>query len=447
MSAQPGAVASRYTTLTPSVVPGTFLAYNVFTGALLELDEADYRRLESWAETAGAAAPRLPAKLWKRLSEAGMLVPADVDERELLRDIRTQARANPDRLMLTIAPTMQCNFRCTYCYETHRQEYMTPETEADVIRFIGRKLMRVRAVNVTWFGGEPLLNPDCLERVQSFTNDYAAARDIAVSRNLVTNGYLLSLEIIARLQALGDWDVVQVTLDGLPEVHDVRRVLRSGRGTWRRIVDNCGRALEAGLPVNFRVNVDGRNLDTLPDLLDLLAAEGVLPEAGISLGFVVDSTDACSHVKADVLSERDRAKAALRFDAELIRRGLAPATDLPGPVCGPICSVESKLGYVIAPSGLIFKCWNQVDRGPDEAIGHVGGNEAPNAAAELARWEKYDPFARSGCFDCGAFPTCQGGCPWEAERLARPDRGECDSFRFYPRETIKVAHLGHRAAR
>lgn len=120
MSAQPGAVASRYTTLTPSAVPGTFLAYNVFTGALLELDEADYRRLEPWAETAGAAAPRLPAKLGKRLSEAGMLVPADVDERELLRDIRTRARANPDRLMLTIAPTMQCNFRCTYCYETHR---------------------------------------------------------------------------------------------------------------------------------------------------------------------------------------------------------------------------------------------------------------------------------------------------------------------------------------
>lgn len=447
MAADRRAVASRYTTLTPSAVPGTFLAYNAFTGALLELDEDTFRRLEPWAETAGAAAPELSAKLEKRLREAGMLLPAELDERELLRDIRAQARANPDRLLLTIAPTMQCNFRCTYCYETHRQEYMSPEVEADVIRFVGRKLMCVSSVNVTWFGGEPLLNPECLERVQSFTNDYATARNIAVSRNLVTNGYLLSPQIVTRLQALGDWDVVQVTLDGLPEIHDVRRVLRSGRGTWRRIVDNCRHALEAGLPISLRVNVDGRNLDTLPGLLDLLIGEGVLPGADISLGFVVDSTDACSHVKADVLSDRDRARAALRFDAELIRRGLAPESGLPGPICGPICSVESKLGYVIAPSGLIFKCWNQVDRGPDEAIGHVGGNEMPNAAAELARWEKYDPFARPGCFDCGAFPTCQGGCPWEAERLARPDRGECDSFRFYPRETIKVAHLGRHAAR
>jgi uncharacterized protein len=441
-------VASRYNTFTPSADPGTYLVFNVFTGALLELDEAEYASIAPLADAPGVAPPDdVAPALRARLEQAGILVPAGFDERAAITAIRRRAMEASEALLLTLAPTIQCNFRCTYCFETHRQEVMSPETQADLMRFIARQAEGARAIATTWFGGEPLLQPDIIERIQRFTNDLGEARGLRVRRGVVTNGYFLTSPMVRRLQALGEWEMVQVTLDGMPEIHDRRRVLVGGRGTWDRIVANCRTALDEGLRIDLRVNVDRRNAPMAGALLDRLLEEGVLPAARISLGFVTDSTTACSHVKDDVLSDEERARITIWFEGELLRRGLAPTAGLPSPLCGPMCSVESRRGFVVAPSGLIFKCWHQIDGGEDQAIGHVTGRPMPNADAELARWARYDPSTRKGCSNCTAFPTCQGGCPWEYERLGRVHRGECDPFRFYPRELVQLGHLRARATR
>jgi uncharacterized protein len=438
---RPALVASRYNTFTASAVPDTFLAFNAFTGGLLELDAGEYARVLPLEGRPGVRAPDdWPAELRDRLAAAGVIVPEAFDERAALFALRRQAIDAPDALLLTLAPTIQCNFRCSYCFETHRQEVMTPAVEADLVRFIAEKARTVRAINTTWFGGEPLLQLDTLERVQRFINELGAARGITICRAIVTNGYLLTTDVSRRLQALGAWDLVQITVDGPPEVHDARRMLVGGGGTWNRIVTNCRAALESGLPIAIRVNVDRRNASMLGALLDRLTGAGLLPGVSLSLGFVVGATNACAHVAAEELSDDERARIAIWFDAERIRRHIAPGTAFPSPVCGPMCSVESPLGYVVAPSGLIFKCWNQIDRSEDEAIGHVSGRQVPNAGREIARWTRYDPARRRGCSDCHALPACMGGCPWEYERLGRVDRGECGSFRFFPKEVVKLAH-------
>jgi uncharacterized protein len=438
-------VASRYNTFTVSAIPGTYLAFNVFTGALLELEAADYAAVEPLDGKPGSVAPdRIAPVLRERLLAAGVLVPQGFDERAALFDLRRKYIDASDTLLLTLAPTIQCNFRCTYCFETHRQEVMTPKIEMDLMRFIAHNAHGTRAITTTWFGGEPLLEPDTIERIQRFTNELGNARGLKVSRGIVTNGYFLTPDVIGRLQALGEWEMVQVTLDGPPPVHNSRRVLLGGQGTWDRIIANCRTAIGMGLRINLRVNVDRRNVSLLGTLLDRLIAEGILPGASIGLGFVTDSTTACSHVKDDVLTDEDRARISIWFEGELLRRNLLPSGGLPSPLCGPMCSVESKRGYVIAPSGLIFKCWHQIDGSAEQAIGHVSGTPVPNAEAELERWTRYDPAQRKGCSNCKALPTCQGGCPWEYERLARVHNGECDTFRFFPKELVKIGHLRSR---
>jgi uncharacterized protein len=435
-------VASRYNTFTASAIPGTYLAFNVFTGALLELDAADYAAVQPLDGKPGSPAPEcISSGLRERLVAAGVLVPREFDERAVLFDVRRRAMEASDTLLLTLAPTIQCNFRCTYCFETHRQEVISPTVEADLMRFIAHNAEGTRAITTTWFGGEPLLHPDIIERIQRFTNDLGAARGLEVTRGIVTNGYFLTEDVIRRLLALGHWEMVQVTLDGLPAIHNTRRVLVGGQGTWDRIIVNCRTAQDMGLRINLRVNVDRRNVTMVGALLDRLLEEGILPGASISLGFVTDSTTACSHVKDAVLSDQERARISIWFEGEMLRRNLLPSGGLPSPLCGPMCSVESKRGFVIAPSGLIFKCWHQIDGSEEQAIGHVSGIPVPNAAAELSRWTRYDPATRKGCSNCTALPMCQGGCPWEYERLGRVHNGECDPFRFYPRELVKIGHL------
>lgn len=60
---------------------------------------------------------------------------------------------------LTINPTLNCNFACWYCYETHIKKSMSEEIYQNVLKFIQRTVLRtdIQTFELDWFGGEPLL--------------------------------------------------------------------------------------------------------------------------------------------------------------------------------------------------------------------------------------------------------------------------------------------------
>lgn len=60
-------------------------------------------------------------------------------------------------LTLVVAPTMNCNLGCKYCFEgSHKKPgVMTEKTEDKIVDFV--KSQKPQALSITWFGGEPLL--------------------------------------------------------------------------------------------------------------------------------------------------------------------------------------------------------------------------------------------------------------------------------------------------
>jgi len=109
---------------------GDILYFNFYTLNLISLPpkeaaEAD-RLLLKPTGIPGTVPPGLPTLM----IEKGFLVDSRVDETDLLRKAREQARSRPGSLALTILPTLACNFRCVYCYETHGSQTMGPETQA-----------------------------------------------------------------------------------------------------------------------------------------------------------------------------------------------------------------------------------------------------------------------------------------------------------------------------
>ena len=90
----------------------------------------------------------------------------------------------------------------------------------------------------------------------------AGERGIGVA--VVTNGF----DVEAFLPLLSKTGVreVQVTLDGPPEIHDRRRVLHNGLGTFARVAAGIDALLAAQIPVNLREEVDRENLPALPAL-------------------------------------------------------------------------------------------------------------------------------------------------------------------------------------
>ena len=93
----------------------------------------------------------------ERFKKSGFI--ANYDELEALKAMGRLASRGGNSVLLTICPTMNCNFACTYCFERHRPGIMTEQVQADVA-VLAEKMIdasSAKELSVTWFGGEPLL--------------------------------------------------------------------------------------------------------------------------------------------------------------------------------------------------------------------------------------------------------------------------------------------------
>jgi MoaA/NifB/PqqE/SkfB family radical SAM enzyme len=107
-------------------------------------------------------------------------------------------------IVAQIIPTRRCNLSCTYCNEFDHVSDAVPLDELkrriDTLRELGTSI-------ITLSGGEPLLHPDLELIVRHIRRRDALA-------TLITNGYLLTPALIARLNAAG-LDSLQISIDNV----------------------------------------------------------------------------------------------------------------------------------------------------------------------------------------------------------------------------------------
>ena len=116
---------------------------------------------------------------------------------------------------------------------------MSLETAARVGEWLERELDRVRPERfvLTFFGGEPLLNLPVMYSSPSGVGRAAKARGVRLRSNIITNGLLLTPEVVDRMLPFG-LNGMKITLDGDRDTHNRMRPLRGGQGTFDRIVEN-----------------------------------------------------------------------------------------------------------------------------------------------------------------------------------------------------------------
>ena len=162
-------------------------------------------------------------------------------------------------LHLVLATTMDCNFACPYCYENRRKGKMSIAVQDAIVQFIEANINNgVHKLDVTWYGGEPLLYPDIVESLAARIRSLADRSGCELTMYMVTNGYLFTPDLVELIDRIGVVKV-QITLDGLKEHHDSRRHLRDGRGTFDKIVENLRLFEEYAIRVDIRMNVDNEN--------------------------------------------------------------------------------------------------------------------------------------------------------------------------------------------
>ncbi|MEO0403664.1 MAG: radical SAM protein, partial [Bacteroidota bacterium] len=138
------------------------LAYNAFTDKYLLLEHMLYDMIDaSMKRNDPMEINEVHPQFYDALIENGMIVEPEVDEIEKVRGLMESVNNVEDGYRLIINPTMNCNFKCWYCYETHikdsRMEVDMVEKVSRFIRNLFETNKKIKYFNLSFFGGEPLL--------------------------------------------------------------------------------------------------------------------------------------------------------------------------------------------------------------------------------------------------------------------------------------------------
>ena len=137
---------SRYNIFIP-LRQGRILAYNGFTGgfALWEKHEQEtYQRL------ADGLAANLADPVVRSIIYGGYLVANYVDELALLEEQYNAHRFNERAMILTIAPTLSCNFGCDYCFQGLNKptQVMSQEVQDAIVALVERSIPKINHLHV-----------------------------------------------------------------------------------------------------------------------------------------------------------------------------------------------------------------------------------------------------------------------------------------------------------
>ena len=97
---------------------------------------------------------------------------------------------------------------------------------------------------------------------------HAVARGVRMLVNVITNGLLLTPEVVDRLAPYG-LNGVKITLDGDHDTHNRMRPLRGGQGTFDKIIENV-RRVAGKCRISIGGNFDESSVESYPALLDFL---------------------------------------------------------------------------------------------------------------------------------------------------------------------------------
>jgi radical SAM additional 4Fe4S-binding domain len=418
------------------VVENQFLLFNSVTRAFATVDPL---ARDIMADLGTYSASKNPAVVERvaTMKKGGFIVPESRDETGLLVLQREAARFHSEVLTLILAPTMNCNMACPYCFEKKVSGNMSEEIMNKIISFAEDYMNEnvVKEVSVTWYGGEPLLQKDTIYLLSDKLIALCAQKNVAYNADIITNGVLLDIETAKRLVERKVFSA-QITIDGTRDYHNKRRILKSKEDSFTPIVNNI-QAVKDIINIRVRVNVDKDNIQDVESLIAYFTNElgwgnnpmfYLAPVRG-SMEFCLYDENIC--LQDDQFSglELELTQFFLEKTPESARHTLYPSR------LALFCQAEGRGSYVIDPDGYLYTCWQNVGA-KEFAIGHLDGPAFENET--YIKWLS-NPLPHA-CLECSFLPCCQGGCGYER---IHNDTAQCTFQTFSYIEKLKLAFIYH----
>ncbi len=393
------------------------LLYNALSDQYIVLKNGPLEILQT---TDANALQTSSPSLYRQLLDAKAIVADDTDEVEQVRALIRSVDEDDTCFHLHINPTVDCNFRCWYCYENHvRGSKMSEDTRTAVQRLISNIVAghhELQVFDLSFFGGEPLMYFSSVVRpLMDHLETVCQERDIVPSFQFTTNGYLLSDKMVRYFE--GKNVTFQITLDGYRDHHDKTRFPAAGVGSFDRIVSHIKTLARHGHIVVLRVNYTSDILDGVDNILgefgDLEQEARALVRVDFQRVWQDDGKSGDENAVEEQVYGLIREFRHAGFDA-----GCARTIDRVRCSC-----YGDKRNYALVNyDGNVFCCtardFTDANRvGVLTEDGHLHFDHDEKQRRMKAK------FSRPVCFHCRIAPICGGGCTQKAVEL--PDDGRC----------------------
>ncbi len=370
------------------------------------------------------------------LKSNGFIVNKDLKEYEQVNFKQKVQRYNNKNFNLTIAPTMNCNMECPYCYEEKINSMMTNDTMLLLMNFVRKFILEngVKNFSVEWYGGEPLLALNVIKKLSKEFISICKENSVEYSASIVSNGILLDYDVANTLKNDCNITSAQITIDGMKELHNKRRILKNNGDSFVIITDNI-ESIKDILNIIIRVNVDKNNLIDMPKLIDYIIDEKQWGNK-VRLYFypVVNQTNACK-ADANMCINQNEFGEIYKKLLQLIhnkRNNDFISKLYPRREC-TFCTAITSNSLVIDPNGYFYTCWNLIGL-KDERIGDSENGVVLDE--KYLKWMTLDIPA--SCNECVYLPLCGGGCP--LLRLQNNNKPVCDYKKVILSQLLKLTY-------
>jgi uncharacterized protein len=336
-----------------------------------------------------------------------------------------------------IIPTYNCNLECPYCFLLDLKDRgknwlnkVIDDTHIEKIFDIATEMDGTYRGQMALYGGEPLLlkNKPVIEKIlhTGKMHGYTFA--------IPTNG----VSVIDFLDILKEYGAsLQITIDGPKEIHDKRRVKKDGSGTFDEIVAGIDAAVQAGLSIILRNNLDKDNIDSLPKIIEFYTEKDWIDNPHISLHFSTVIQKPCGDYQS--FTPRKTVHQALMSMAKTNPKIWQYNFDIRGMELFENIFSKGELGpprfwyceanwdmLIYDPFGDIYVCWEHV--GTDST--RVGRYYPELEWNDLYKvWNERTVFTIPECRTCKYALFCGGGCGFEAmERYGTAAKPVCYNY-------------------
>ncbi|MGZ4107256.1 MAG: radical SAM protein [Tumebacillaceae bacterium] len=421
---------SRYVINAPSFDGKSKIFYNLRNGLGIKVPTNILNSFEQLAETANLKEIMQKHDFFHHPDEADHVL---MEYKQLKDD---------SNFHLIILPHQNCNFRCVYCYEKFEKNKMEPEVEQGIISLVEERLSsgKHQLFTVSWFGGEPLLASDVIERLSAKFTEICEKYQVRYIASLTSNGYFLD-EKTSEMLLRYNVSVFQITLDGIKDCHDHQRMLKGGQPTYDRIVENLTALSQRPEPFQMlvRMNVGADNLVYVEPFIREMKERFGHDERFRLYFHNIGQWGGPNDADLNICSESVAVSlTSLVLDNEMkaysIFNKIRP---------NRTCYASSQNSFVIGVDGMVYKCTVALY---DERnhVGRLTTNGQLELHEERMKLWTDAGVEDSGCKNCFFAPSCHGdSCP--LVRLEEQGKRPCPDEKTQVREVLTMMdRQGHK---